>query len=68
MIIVEGNKKIYAHKIFLSRIAYFQAMLNSEMKESVSESITLECISYDIAILILKYIYTDECEITFDVI
>jgi len=63
---VEG-KEVPAHKVFLSRCQYFQAMFSNEMLEKRQDKVKIENISYPIFMLILKYIYTDDCDISLEV-
>lgn len=51
----------------LARCPFFAAMFSSEMKEKSMDKIRIENISYQIFLLVLKYLYTDECEITLEV-
>jgi len=62
-ILLDGNKKVKAHKLFLTRIPYFAAMFGSEMKESKTQTVNIEKVSYENFLLVLQYLYTDECEI-----
>ncbi len=62
-VILDGNRKIRAHKLLLIRIPYFQAMFGSDMKESKTNTITLENVPYDAFLLVMQYIYTDECDV-----
>ena len=65
--ILEGNKEFPAHKLLLSRCPYFQAMFSTEMREKSMDKIRLDHISYHIFQLVVKYLYTDDCEITLEV-
>ena len=65
--IVEDNKEIPAHKIILQRCPYFAAMFNSEMREKHQSKIRIENFSYKVFYSIIKYIYTDNCEINLEV-
>ncbi len=62
-IILDGNRKVRGHKLFLTRTPYFQAMFGGEMKESKTHTVTIEKVSYEIFLLVLQYLYTDECDI-----
>ena len=42
-------------------------MFTTEMRERTQEKIKIENISHAIFILVLKYLYTDECDITLEV-
>lgn len=42
-------------------------MFTTEMRERTQEKIKIENISHSIFIMILKYLYTDECDITLEV-
>jgi hypothetical protein len=42
-------------------------MFTTEMRERTQEKIKIENISHTIFILVLKYLYTDECDITLEV-
>lgn len=65
--ILEGNKEFPAHKMMLARCPYFAAMFSMEMKEKSLDKIRLENISYHIFAIVMKYLYTDDCEITLEV-
>ncbi len=65
--ILEGNKEVPAHKILLARCPYFAAMFSMEMREKSMDKIKLENISYHIFMMVMKYLYTDDCEITLEV-
>jgi len=62
-IILDGNRKVRGHKIFLTRIPYFQTMFEVKMKEAKTHIITLEKVPYESFLLMLQFIYTDECDI-----
>jgi hypothetical protein len=42
-------------------------MFNMEMREKTLDKIRLENINYQVFTLIVKYLYTDDCEITLEV-
>jgi len=63
--IVEGMP-IYAHKLFLMRCSYFQALMLGDMKESNMETIRIEQVSYPTFLKILEYLYTDQLRIYLD--
>lgn len=65
--ILEGTKEVPAHKIVLTRCHYFAVMFSTDMKERTQDKIKIENISHSIFLLILKYLYTDECDITLEV-
>jgi hypothetical protein len=65
---LEGNKEVPAHKIMLARCPYFAAMFSMEMREKTMDKIKLENISYNIFMLVMKYLYTDDCTINLEVI
>jgi hypothetical protein len=65
--ILEGQKEIPAHKLLLARCPYFAAMFSMEMKEKTMDKIRIENVSYHIFLLVLRYLYTDDCEITLEV-
>ena len=54
--------------MLLSRCPYFANMFSMEMKEKTLDKIRLENISYQIFILVVKYLYSDDCEINLEVI
>ena len=66
--ILEGNKEVPAHKIMLARCPYFAAMFSMEMREKTMDKIKLENISFTIFMLVMKYLYTDDCTINLEVI
>jgi hypothetical protein len=61
------DKEVPAHKLMLVRCPYFAAMFSSEMKERSMDKIRIETMSHHIFLLVLKYLYTDSCEINFEV-
>jgi hypothetical protein len=65
--ILEGSKEVPAHKIMLARCPYFAAMFSMEMREKTMDKIKLENISYNIFMLVMKYLYSDECVINLEV-
>lgn len=65
--ILESNKEIPAHKIMLTRCPYFAAMFSNDMKEKTQEKINIETISQSVFLLVLRYLYTDDCDINLDV-
>lgn len=66
--ILEGSKEFPAHKLLLARCPYFAAMFSMDMKEKTMDKIKLEHISYQIFNLVVRYLYTDDCCITLEVI
>jgi hypothetical protein len=64
---LEGGKELPAHKLLLSRCPYFAAMFQMDMREKTLDKIKLENISYHIFMLVVKYLYTDECDIKLEV-
>ena len=61
--LIIGDKKIYAHRVVLaSRSKFFEAMFSHEYKEAQGE-ITLQDISYELFIVLLEYIYSDQIAI-----
>lgn len=63
--IVEGTP-VYAHKLFVTRCSYFQALILGNMKESMMETIHIEQVSHPTFLMILEYLYTDQLRIHFD--
>jgi len=63
--IAEGMP-IYAHKLFLMRCPYFQALIMGEMKESSMQTIRIEQISHPTLLKVLEYLYTDQLRIHLD--
>lgn len=63
--IVEGTP-VYAHKLFLMRCSYFQALILGDMKESSMEHIRIEQVSHPTFLKILEYLYTDQLRIHLD--
>ena len=41
-------------------------MFRNDMKEKNSEKIKIETVSYPIFLQVLKYLYTDDCEINLE--
>lgn len=44
-------------------LAYFRAMLLSDMAESSAESISIEIVKHEIFLAVLEYLYTDEVNV-----
>lgn len=63
--IVEGIP-VYAHKLFLMRCSYFQALMLGDMKESKMKTIRIEQVSHATFLKILEYLYTDQLRIYLD--
>jgi hypothetical protein len=63
--IVEGTP-VYAHKLFLMRCCYFQALILGAMKESNMKTIRIEQVSHPTFLKILEYLYTDQLRIHLD--
>lgn len=59
-LILDGDCKMYGHKIILSRIPYFDTVFNSGMKESFEKEIEITHISSKVMLIILKYVYAFE--------
>lgn len=61
------GEKLSAHKIMLSRCDAFKTQIDA-LEESKSEEpvIEIDKISYDTALQLIRYLYTDECEITLE--
>lgn len=66
--VLEGAKEVPAHKIMLTRCPYFAVMFSTDMREKTAEKIKIENTSHNVFLLVLRYLYTDECEITLEVI
>jgi hypothetical protein len=58
IIISSEGEKIYAHKILLSRIQYFENLFNSEFIENTQNEIHIDSITNKILLKVIKYIYT----------
>lgn len=65
--VLEGYKEVPAHKMMLARCPYFANMFSMEMREKTMDKIKLENISYQIFMMVMKYLYTDYCEINLEV-
>lgn len=59
----EGERCIYAHKVFLIRIPYFANMLLGHMKESKQSEFRIDNITYKTFMELIRYIYTDRTEV-----
>jgi len=67
IILVCDGREIFAHKLILQiRSNQFKGMLSSGLRESRSNKIMITDFSYDIFFEVLRFIYTDNCEITED--
>jgi BTB/POZ domain len=63
--IVEG-RSVYAHKLMLTRCSYFEALFLGQMREAHMDTIRIEQVRYDIFLLVLEYLYTDQLLIGFN--
>lgn len=61
---VEG-RSVFAHKLVLMRCSYFEALFMGNMKEASESTIRIEEIRYEIFLMVLEYLYTDQLEISF---
>lgn len=59
-----GNTSLRAHKLLICRSPYFVSMLTSGMKESTQSEIEFENMNPEAMFEILKFLYTDNNEIT----
>ena len=66
VLIPSDKEKIYAHKIILSRIPYFENLFNSDLMESFQNEIAVYNISHKILHKIIKFVYTSTCNIEYD--
>ncbi|CEM13230.1 unnamed protein product [Vitrella brassicaformis CCMP3155] len=65
--IVEGDKRVYAHKLMCVRCSYFRAMFQGEMREArQSEPVEIKNVSHRVFLGLLEYLYTDELDISLD--
>ena len=62
--IVEG-RSVYAHKLMLMRCSYFEALFLGQMREAHMDTIRIEQVRYDVFLLVLEYLYTDQIVISF---
>jgi hypothetical protein len=58
VIISSEGEKIYAHKILLSRIQYFENLFNTNFIENTQNEIIINAITTKILLKVIKYIYT----------
>jgi len=65
--LLEGKKEVFAHKMMISRCPYFSNMFKSEMIEKSSDKIKIEGVKHEVFLQVLKYLYTDDCDISFEV-
>jgi len=62
--VIEG-KEIYAHKYILQlRCEHFKVMFSSGLRESRSNKITVTDFSFEVFQEVIRFIYTDNCNIT----
>jgi hypothetical protein len=66
VLITSDKEKLYAHKIILSRIPYFENMFNSEMMESFQNEINIDNINHKVLLKIIKFAYTSNCKIEYE--
>ena len=66
VLICSGGEKIYGHKIILSRIPYFENLFNSDLMESFQKEISIENISHNVLLKIVKFVYTSACNIEYE--
>lgn len=73
-----GFQEILAHKVILSKIPYFHCMLSGQFKETghiedgyividLNRSLTEDCVSADIFMLVLEFIYCGNASVIEDV-
>lgn len=62
--IVEG-RSVFAHKLMLMRCSYFEALFLGQMREAHMDTIHIEQVQYDVFLLVLEYLYTDQIVISF---
>ncbi|XP_053678017.1 uncharacterized protein LOC128728419 [Anopheles nili] len=61
------KKRIYAHKIFLTLASeYFYVMFHGNFVEAKKDEVVLEDVDPDVFLVILRYIYSRNVEITLD--
>lgn len=56
------DENLPAHKVIICRSPFFTSMLESGMKESITNEVDLESIDIDAMLQILKFLYTDIVE------
>lgn len=67
IVLVSSDKiKIFAHKIILSQVPYFENLFNSDLMESYQNEIIIDNVSANVLLKILKFVYTDSCNIEYD--
>jgi leucine-zipper-like transcriptional regulator 1 len=59
------NRSVYAHKLMLMRCTYFSALFLGQMREATMDTIPIEQVRFDIFLMVLEYLYTDQLGITF---
>jgi hypothetical protein len=66
ILVSSEGEKIYGHKIILSRIPYFENLFNSHLMESFQKEISVDNISYNVLLKIVKFVYTSCCQIEYE--
>jgi hypothetical protein len=62
--LISSDKQcIYAHKIILSRCPYFENLFISDLLESFQNEITIDNVTQEVLLKIIKYIYTFACPV-----
>jgi len=62
---IVSGKELYAHKAILaSRCDYFASLYSSGMKDAMMKQLVIDNYSYTAFQQLLKFIYTDECQIS----
>ena len=65
-LVIKKRHVIRAHKIILARCEFFDGMFNSSMREQNSKVFHINDVSFPIMIQLIKFLYTDQCEVTLD--
>lgn len=65
-LIIKKKYVIRAHKIILAKWEFFDCMFSSEMKEKDIKVFYINDVSYPIMMQLIKFLYTDTCEVTLE--
>lgn len=65
-LIASGGEKIFAHKIILSRVPYFENLFNSDLMESFQNELIIDNVSSSVLLKIVRYVYSSTCFIEYN--
>ena len=64
--VTDNNMVIPAHRLMLSRCQRFEQMIDAATVQDGKSQLLVDDMNYDTALQLIKYLYTDECDIILD--